>query len=92
MGQQPMCKAIWHRMATAAGRKHEVPGNPRTATKAMGHSTTQSQPAFSPRSLLEELEARQDEVLSALEQLNARLEQVLAACQGGNAAGASPGG
>lgn len=34
-------------------------------------------------SLLEELEARQDEVLAALEQLNQRLEQVLAGWQEG---------
>jgi hypothetical protein len=45
----------------------------------------------SPRSLLEELEARQDEVLVALEQLDARLEQVLAACQEGRG-GATPAG
>lgn len=50
---------------------------------------TQSQPNSSPRSLLEELEARQDEVLVALEQLAARLEQVLAAWQDGRG-GAAP--
>jgi len=55
----------------------------------MGPTMTQSPQTPSPRSLLEELEARQDEVLRALEELSARLDEVLAAYQGGREAAAT---
>ena len=43
-------------------------------------SSTMSAASTSSQSLLEELDARQDEILAQLEELNARIERVLKEC------------